>query len=66
MVERMEAVFRVPVVEVYAMTEAAHLMATNPLPTDGPSQWHRRLARDGGSGEDGARLPVGKAGEVCV
>ncbi len=30
--EEMEAVFRVPVIEAYGMTEAAHQVASNPLP----------------------------------
>src|SRR5208337_3905958 len=32
LMEEMEAVFRVPVIEAYGMTEAAHQMASNPLP----------------------------------
>ncbi|XP_055826764.1 probable CoA ligase CCL9 [Solanum dulcamara] len=33
---RLEEAFGAPVLEAYAMTEAAHLMASNPLPEDGP------------------------------
>lgn len=33
---RLEEAFEAPVLEAYAMTEAAHLMASNPLPDDGP------------------------------
>ncbi|KAL4595153.1 hypothetical protein ACB092_12G070800 [Castanea dentata] len=33
---RLEEAFEAPVLEAYAMTEAAHLMASNPLPEDGP------------------------------
>ncbi|KAG5228364.1 oxalate--CoA ligase [Salix suchowensis] len=34
--DRLEEAFGAPVLEAYAMTEAAHLMASNPLPEDGP------------------------------
>ncbi|KAK7391369.1 hypothetical protein VNO78_19785 [Psophocarpus tetragonolobus] len=34
--ERLEEAFRAPVLEAYAMTEASHLMSSNPLPEDGP------------------------------
>lgn len=34
--DRLEEAFGAPVLEAYAMTEAAHLMTTNPLPEDGP------------------------------
>lgn len=67
---RMEAAFGAPVLEAYAMTEASHLMASNPLPEDGP---HKAGAVGRPIGqemaildEDGARLPAGKPGEVCV
>ncbi|XP_009601805.1 probable CoA ligase CCL9 [Nicotiana tomentosiformis] len=33
---RLEEAFGAPVLEAYAMTEATHLMASNPLPEDGP------------------------------
>ncbi|KGN50294.1 oxalate--CoA ligase [Cucumis sativus] len=33
---RMEEAFGAPVLEAYAMTEATHLMSTNPLPENGP------------------------------
>ncbi|XP_054786859.1 oxalate--CoA ligase [Prosopis cineraria] len=33
---RLEEAFGAPVLEAYAMTEASHLMASNPLPEDGP------------------------------
>lgn len=33
---RLEEAFGAPVLEAYAMTEAAHLMASNPLPEEGP------------------------------
>lgn len=34
--DRLEKTFGAPVLEAYAMTEAAHLMSSNPLPEDGP------------------------------
>ncbi|KAE8732310.1 Oxalate--CoA ligase [Hibiscus syriacus] len=34
--KRLEVAFGAPVLEAYAMTEASHLMATNPLPSSGP------------------------------
>jgi len=33
---KLEEAFGAPVLEAYAMTEASHLMASNPLPLDGP------------------------------
>ncbi|XP_028773232.1 oxalate--CoA ligase [Neltuma alba] len=33
---RLEEAFGAPVLEAYAMTEASHLMSSNPLPADGP------------------------------
>ncbi|KAK7315048.1 hypothetical protein VNO77_33580 [Canavalia gladiata] len=33
---KLEEAFGAPVLEAYAMTEASHLMASNPLPQDGP------------------------------
>lgn len=65
----LEAVFRVPVIEAYGMTEAAHQMASNPLPP---------RARKPGSvgvaagpeiaimGDAGRLLPQGKTGEVVI
>ncbi|XP_065869697.1 oxalate--CoA ligase-like isoform X2 [Euphorbia lathyris] len=34
--DKLEEIFGAPVLEAYAMTEAAHLMSSNPLPEDGP------------------------------
>lgn len=61
--------FGVPILEAYGMTEAAHQMASNPLPPD---------ARKGGSvgrgtqveiailNKEGDELPVGATGEVSI
>ncbi|CAO1943536.1 unnamed protein product [Urochloa humidicola] len=69
--DRLEAAFGAPVLEAYAMTEASHLMTSNPLPDDGARR-PGSVGRPVGSlqmailDEDGARVPPGKPGEVCV
>mmetsp|Transcript_18159 Transcript_18159/g.38830 ORF Transcript_18159/g.38830 Transcript_18159/m.38830 type:complete len:511 (-) Transcript_18159:113-1645(-) len=68
--ERLEATFKAPVLEAYAMTEAAHQMTSNPLPKYGP-----RKPGSVGRGtnvkiailsDDGKEMPVGQQGEVCI
>jgi acyl-CoA synthetase (AMP-forming)/AMP-acid ligase II/acyl carrier protein len=65
----LERVFRVPVLEAYGMTEAAHQMASNPLPP--------RPRKAGSVGraagpdiaildEAGNRLPPGTKGEIAI
>ena len=65
----LEAVFDAPVIEAYGMTEAAHQMASNPLPP--------RARKPGAVGvaagpeiavmdEGGAILPQGAVGEVVI
>ena len=65
----LEAAFGAPVLEAYGMTEAAHQMASNPLP---PSE---RKPGSVGRGTDvqisimdktGRHLPTGEAGEVVI
>jgi acyl-CoA synthetase (AMP-forming)/AMP-acid ligase II len=65
----LEAAIGVPVLEAYGMTEAAHQMASNPLP---PGE---RRAGSVGRGtdvkisimdEEGHHLPAGAAGEVVI
>lgn len=65
----LEAAFGAPVLEAYGMTEAAHQMASNPLPPGA------RLAGSVGPGTDvgitirddqGRQLPPGERGEVCI
>jgi acyl-CoA synthetase (AMP-forming)/AMP-acid ligase II len=65
----LEAAFGVPVIEAYGMTEAAHQMASNPLP---PAE---RFAGSVGIAAgpeiailapDGTILPADTLGEVCV
>jgi len=69
LMRRMEEYFAAPVLEAYGMTEASHQMASNPLPpaprkagSVGPGTGVRITVRD----EQGAELPCGKAGEVCI
>ncbi len=67
--EKMETVFKVPVLEAYGMTEAAHQMCSNPLPP------HGRIPGSVGPGtgvqisimdESGNHLPQGQVGEVVI
>ena len=65
----MEEVFRAPVVEAYGMTEAAHQMASNPLPPGvrkvgsvGPAAGPEVALMD----ERGELLPRGQRGEIVV
>ncbi|RWV94888.1 hypothetical protein GW17_00042534 [Ensete ventricosum] len=68
--EHLEAAFGAPVLEAYAMTEAAHQMASNPLPEDRPRK-PGAVGRPTGLemailDEEGARRPPGVPGEVCI
>ncbi|KAL2118558.1 hypothetical protein VTJ04DRAFT_8218 [Mycothermus thermophilus] len=66
----LESTYRAPVLEAYAMTEAAHQMTSNPLPVNGP----RKPGTVGvGQGVEvtilddaGNPVPRGKEGEICV
>jgi acyl-CoA synthetase (AMP-forming)/AMP-acid ligase II len=65
----LEAAFGAPVLEAYGMTEAAHQMASNPLPPGarkpgsvGPGTDVRISIRD----EHGNELAAGQRGEVCI
>ena len=69
LIEQLETMFKSPLIESYGMTEAAHQMASNPLPP---------LARKPGSvgraagpeirirGEDGGFMGPGEIGEVVI
>jgi oxalate---CoA ligase len=66
----LEAAFGAPVLEAYGMTEAAHQMASNPLPVNG-----HRLPGSVGPGTDvkisimddqGTHLAPNERGEVCI
>ena len=65
----LEEAFGAPVLEAYGMTEAAHQMASNPLPpaarkpgSVGPGTNVGISIRD----EKGNELPAGERGEVCI
>lgn len=66
---RLEETFRAPVLEAYAMTEAAHQMTSNPLPpgkrkpgTVGVGQGVEVSILD----EAGNDVPQGTEGEICI
>lgn len=68
--EELEKMYGAPVLEAYAMTEAAHQMTSNPLPEKGG-----RIAGSVGIGQgvdikildqNGDELPTGKEGEICI
>ena len=67
---KLEEVFKAPVIEAYAMTEACHQMTSNPLPEDGPHKagsvglpFNVELKiLDNNANE----LPAGEVGEVVV
>ncbi|MGH9884482.1 MAG: acyl--CoA ligase [bacterium] len=68
-IAQLETTFGVPVVEAYGMTEAAHQMASNPLPprarkpgTVGPSGGPEIRIAD----TDGNTVPMGAAGEIVI
>ncbi|OWM85326.1 hypothetical protein CDL15_Pgr028113 [Punica granatum] len=68
--ERLEKCFGAPVLEAYAMTEASHLMASNPLLEDGP---HKPGSVGKPVGQEMAILDgngviqkEGVSGEVCI
>ncbi|GAB2265203.1 Ribonuclease ageritin [Dionaea muscipula] len=67
---RLEESFGAPVLESYAMTEATHLMASNPLPEDGPHK-PGSVGKPVGQemailDENGVIQGTGAHGEVCV
>ncbi|KAI8028535.1 Oxalate--CoA ligase [Camellia lanceoleosa] len=67
---RLEEAFGAPVLEAYAMTEATHLMSSNPLPEDGPHK-AGSVGKPVGQemailDENGVQQESGKSGEVCI
>ncbi|KAH6828117.1 AMP-dependent synthetase and ligase family protein [Perilla frutescens var. hirtella] len=67
---RLEEAFGAPVLEAYAMTEAAHLMTSNPLPEDGPHK-AGSVGKPVGQeltilDEKGVEQGPNAAGEVCI
>uniref|UniRef100_A0A7S0UUS4 2-hydroxyacyl-CoA lyase n=1 Tax=Polytomella parva TaxID=51329 RepID=A0A7S0UUS4_9CHLO len=70
--EALEAAFKVPVLEAYAMTEASHQMTSNPLPAFGPHK-AGSVGRPQGSVQltvldptTNQPVPQGAIGEVCI
>ncbi|MHB9757764.1 AMP-binding protein [Streptomyces sp. BYX5S] len=66
----LERMFGAPLLSAYGMTEAAHQIASEPLPEDGPLK-HGTVGRATGVrlrvvGEDGRGCPAGVRGEVWV
>ncbi len=69
LIAELEALFKAPLIESYGMTEAAHQMASNPLPPQQrkPGSVGRAAGPEIGiRGEDGAMLGAGKIGEVVI
>ncbi|KAK3017607.1 hypothetical protein RJ639_004841 [Escallonia herrerae] len=67
---RLEEAFGAPVLEAYAMTEATHLMASNPLPENGPHV-PGSVGKPVGQAmailnENGVQQEAGVSGEVCI
>jgi acyl-CoA synthetase (AMP-forming)/AMP-acid ligase II len=68
-IEQMESTLKAPVLESYSMTEAAHLMTTNPLPPKTRKPGTVGFGVGVGAGimdEQGKLLPQGSLGEVVV
>ncbi|KAI3471135.1 hypothetical protein Pfo_027798 [Paulownia fortunei] len=68
--DRLEEVFGTPVLEAYAMTEATHLMTSNPLPEDGPHK-AGSVGKPVGQemtilDENGVQQGSNAIGEVCI
>ncbi|MEP7282781.1 MAG: AMP-binding protein, partial [Rubrivivax sp.] len=68
-IRELEAVFGAPLIESYGMTEAAHQMASNPLPPQ-PRKPGSVGVADGPEiaimGDDGTLLPPGATGEIVI
>lgn len=67
---RLEEAFDAPVLEAYAMTEASHLMCSNPLPQDGPHK-PGSVGKPVGQemailNETGRVMEAEANGEVCI
>lgn len=67
--QQLEEAYNAPVLEAYAMTEAAHQMTSNPLPSA------KRIPGSVGIGQgveveildaEGAGVPQGSEGEICI
>lgn len=68
--ERLEEAFKAPVLEAYAMTEATHLMCSNPLPENGPhipGSVGKAVGQEMAIlNENGIEQEAGANGEVCI
>ncbi len=69
LIQQLETMFNAPLVESYGMTEAAHQMASNPLPP--AARKPGSVGRAAGPeirirGEDGGFLAAGEVGEVVI
>lgn len=68
--EKLNSTFRAPVLEAYAMTEAAHQMTSNPLPEFGAAKAGTvglpQNVRVATLDENNNVLPRGEIGEVCI
>ncbi|KAJ9116132.1 hypothetical protein QFC20_000810 [Naganishia adeliensis] len=68
---KLEETFHAPVLEAYAMSEAAHAMCGSPLPKNGP-RFPGSVGKPQGveltirSVSDGSELKQGERGEVCI
>jgi amino acid adenylation domain-containing protein len=65
----LEAVFQVPVIEAYGMTEGSHQIACNPLPPGDRKPGSVGLPANcevAILGESGARLPPGAEGDIAI
>ena len=60
----LEATFGCPVIESYGMTEAAHQMASNPLPPGAAQAGQRRRRRRSGGRDHGDGRAAARAGEI--
>lgn len=71
MFHKLEETFHAPVLEAYAMSEAAHAMCGSPLPKNGP-RFPGSVGKPQGveltirSVTDGGELKQGERGEVCI
>ena len=69
LIQQLEAMFKAPLIESYGMTEAAHQMASNPLPPlqRKPGAVGRAAGPEIGiRGEDGGLLRPGGVGEIVI
>jgi acyl-CoA synthetase (AMP-forming)/AMP-acid ligase II/acyl carrier protein len=67
--EKIESLFSIPLIEAYGMTEAAHQMASNPLPPAKRKPKSVGLAAGpevGIMNSEGELLPTGSSGEIVI